>query len=197
MSKREHILDVAEALFNELGYTAVGVDLIRDKAEVSKTSMYRHFGSKNKLIEAVLVRRHQRFEEGLMSAVSVATDTQSRLMAIMEWHFSWFRAANFKGCMFMHALAEFKGHDETLAQLALQHKVWLKSLLFSTLEPGQKGGEAKAEAIMTFLEGMIIRAEFGDVAGYEEIYRLGAKALAFVDFSDCKAKPVVHMLSEI
>ncbi|UXI04477.1 TetR/AcrR family transcriptional regulator [Photobacterium sp. TY1-4] len=191
MSKKTHILDVAEALFNELGYTAVGVDLIRDKAEVSKTSMYRHFGSKSKLIEAVLVRRHQRFEDELNAVVSAATDPTSRLNAILDWHFAWFRAVNFKGCMFMHALAEFKGHDETLADQALRHKAWLKSLLFSTFEPGEPGAEAKTEALMTFLEGMIVRAEFGEVTGYEEIYRLGVKALAAADFTGSKAKAVV------
>ncbi len=157
MNKKEHILDVAEALFNKFGYTAVGVDLIRDKAEVSKTSMYRHFGSKNKLIERVLMRRHQRFEEELNAVVSAAAGHENRLDAILDWHFAWFRAVNFKGCMFMHALAEFKGQDDVIAQQALQHKAWLKSLLFSVFEPGQKDVEAKTEVIMTFLEGMIIR----------------------------------------
>jgi AcrR family transcriptional regulator len=184
MNKREHILDTAEALFSEFGYTSVGVDLIRDKARVSKTSMYRYFGSKNKLIEAVLVRRHQFFEKGLTEMVSAASDTESRLDAILNWHFSWFRSVDFKGCMFMHALAEFKGFDEKLAEQALQHKAWFESLLLSVFEPGQSGVDAKTKAIITFLEGMIVRAEFGEVVGYEKIYRLGVKILAFADFSE-------------
>ncbi|SFU26912.1 TetR/AcrR family transcriptional regulator [Xenorhabdus koppenhoeferi] len=186
MSKREHILDTAEALFSEFGYTSVGVDLIRDKAQVSKTSMYRYFGSKNKLIEAVLVRRHQFFEKGLTEAVSSASNTESRLNAILDWHFSWFRSADFKGCMFMHALAEFKGFDEKLTQQALRHKAWFESLLLSVFEPEQSGVNTKTKAIITFLEGMIVRAEFGEVVGYEEIYRLGVKTLAFTDFSGSK-----------
>ncbi|WP_338885688.1 TetR/AcrR family transcriptional regulator [Xenorhabdus sp. TH1] len=186
MNKREHILDTAETLFNEFGYTSVGVDLIRDKAQISKTSMYRYFGSKNKLIEAVLVRRHQFFEKGLTETVSAASNTESRLNAILDWHFSWFRSVDFKGCMFMHALAEFKGFDEKLTQQALQHKAWFESLLFSVFESRQPGIEAKTKAIMTFLEGMIVRAEFGEVVGYEEIYRLGVKVLAFSDFSERK-----------
>ncbi|WP_340613359.1 TetR/AcrR family transcriptional regulator [Xenorhabdus thailandensis] len=143
MNKREHVLDTAETLFNEFGYTSVGVDLIRDKAQISKTSMYRYFGSKNKLIEAVLVRRHQFFEKGLTEAVSAASNTESRLNAILDWHFSWFRFVDFKGCMFMHALAEFKGFDEKLTQQALQHKAWFESLLFSVFESRQPGIEAK------------------------------------------------------
>ncbi|MEJ2765226.1 hypothetical protein VV869_14795, partial [Photobacterium sp. MCCC 1A19761] len=64
-------------------------------------------------------------------------------------------------------------------------------LLFSTFEPGEPGVEAKTEALMTFLEGMIVRAEFGEVTGYEKIYRLGVKALAAADFTGSKAKAVV------
>lgn len=80
--------------------------------------------------------------------------------------------------MFMHALAEFKGMDEMISKSASQHKIWLKSLLIAIFEPSQQDIAQKAETIMTFLEGMIVRAEFSDVTGYEEIYRLGAKTLA-------------------
>ncbi|MFA0790250.1 TetR/AcrR family transcriptional regulator [Microbulbifer echini] len=192
MNKKEQILDTAEALFNTLGYTAVGVDLIRDKAKVSKTSMYRHFGSKNKLIEAVLIRRHQCLEAELTAVISAAANPDKRLEAILDWHFSWFRAADFKGCMFMHALAEFRGHDEILVQQAMVHKAWLKSLLHSIFEPGEPGVEAKTEVILTFLEGMTVRAEFGEVTGCEEVYRLGARALAAKSFSANKARAVTE-----
>lgn len=182
MSKIESILDVAEDLFNSFGYTAVGVDLIRDKAGISKTSMYRYFGSKNRLIEAVLVRRHQHFVDRLNVVISAEKDLEGKLDAILTWYFSWFRMPSFKGCMFMHALAEFKGFDEAISMHALNHKIWLRSLLISIFEPEQQNIAEKAEAIMTFLEGMIIRAEFEDVSEYEDIYRSGAKALACTSF---------------
>ncbi|MBI6549670.1 TetR/AcrR family transcriptional regulator [Xenorhabdus lircayensis] len=177
MSKKNHILDIAESLFNEFGYNAVGVDLIRDKANVSKTSMYRYFGSKNKLIESLLIRRHKRFEEALNNTVSATEGTENKLNAILDWHFSWFQSPDFKGCLFMHALAEFKGHDEIIAKQAQQHKTWLKSLLFSIFTANQKDAETKTEILMTFIEGMIVRAEFGEIVGCEQIYRMGAKAL--------------------
>lgn len=178
MSIKEHILDVAESLFNELGYTAVGVDLIRDQAQVSKTSMYRHFGSKNNLIEAVLARRHQYFEDQLTPIFASAASIDQRLDALLDWHFSWFRSKSFKGCMFMHALAEFKSQDDALAKQALQHKAWLKLLLLSLFEPTDPSQADKAETMLTFLEGMIVRAEFGQITEHEEAYRLSIKRLA-------------------
>lgn len=161
MSKKEKIIDVAEALFNELGYTAVGVDLIRDAAGISKTSMYKYFGSKNQLINAVLERRHRTFYNSLKTAAESVTSPDEKLSAVINWHTKWFSDQYFYGCMFMHELAEFKAHDPELTAQAKMHKDEIKSLLFSLLVPGSVQTEIKAEMMMTFIEGMIVRAEFG------------------------------------
>lgn len=191
MSKKEHILNVAETLFNEFGFAAVGVDLIRDSAKVSKTSLYRYFGSKNSLIESVLMRRHQRFAGQLTSAVNAATDMNSRLDAILDWHFAWFKAINFRGCMFMHALAEFRHSDQNLSEGAVQHKLWLRTLISNCFSGTEYDIKNKTEAIMTLVEGMIIRAEFGEFADHEVLYRLSVKALAVTDFTPEKSTRVL------
>lgn len=179
MSKREHILDTAEMLFNAFGYTAVGVDLIRDTAEVSKTSMYRYFGSKHQLIEAVLARRHAHFKDALGAAVEAGVTREGRLEALLDWHFAWFETQAFKGCMFMHALAEFKMEHEELVEWARQHKVWLATVLASIIDPESPQINSRVESLMTLLEGMIVRAEFGLLNDDKEIYRHAAKQLAF------------------
>ncbi|WP_454441947.1 TetR/AcrR family transcriptional regulator [Vibrio bathopelagicus] len=167
MSKKDLILDVAESLFNQFGYTAVGVDMIRDEAAVSKTSMYRHFGSKTKLIEAVLERRHQRFESSLEAALSSTSGLQNQLDALLDWHLAWFEQADFKGCMFMHALAEFKESEDDIAMLSRQHKVWLKNTIHDVVSSGEEVDaatlELRSESVMTFIEGLIVRSEFGKV----------------------------------
>ena len=172
MDAKQTVLDTAEFLFNKQGYTAVGIDLIRDTAGVSKTTIYRHFGGKDGLIEAVLVRRHKRFEDGLIAAVAVSnkvisgqdmdikTASHTRLCAILEWHYRWFTSSHFDGCMFMHALSEFKQNNRKISQIALDHKVWLGQLIHNAIEQGVADIEHKAEMLLTFIEGLIIRAEF-------------------------------------
>ncbi|WP_342651718.1 TetR/AcrR family transcriptional regulator [Vibrio metschnikovii] len=186
MSTKEHILDIAEFLFNSNGYTAVGVDLIRDTAGVSKTSMYRHFGSKNKLILAVLTRRHLRFEDELGSAVTSEMSMEEKLDALINWHFKWFSAGEFHGCMFMHAMSEFKESDDVIADSASMHKKWLKALIKEIISDNsdfdEKQSEAKSEAIMTFVEGMIVRAEFDDITPFRLIYRLAIQTLSKTHF---------------
>lgn len=181
MGTKEHILDTAELLFNSNGYTAVGVDLIRDTAGVSKTSMYRHFGSKNKLILAVLARRHLRFEDNLGSAVTPEMSINEKLDALVDWHFKWFGEEDFHGCMFMHAMSEFKESDDSIAELASMHKKWLKILIKGIISESsdfdEKQLEDKSETIMTFVEGMIVRAEFDDITPFRHIYRLAVRTL--------------------
>lgn len=160
MSAKTHILNTAENLFNRYGYTAVGIDRIRDEAAVSKTTLYRHFGGKNGLIAAVMARRHERFQISLDKAVSLQQGAEGKLLAIFDWHLEWFAQPDFSGCMFMHALSEFKGVEEALAQQAKEHKTWLCSLIEDAVVDADVTPETVLY-LMTLIEGLIVRAEFG------------------------------------
>lgn len=50
--KRQQILDSAVNLFTEQGYAATSMDLIAKNADVSKQTVYSHFGSKDELFSA-------------------------------------------------------------------------------------------------------------------------------------------------
>ena len=50
--KKGHLVDVAIEMFNRYGYHAVGVDSIIAEAGVAKTTLYRHFETKELLIAA-------------------------------------------------------------------------------------------------------------------------------------------------
>lgn len=160
MSVYEKILDTAESLFNRNGYTAVGIDLIRDEAGVSKTTIYRHFSSKAVLIEKVLKRRHMRFHHSIAGTVDSKNSPIEKIKALITWHFEWFNSDHFEGCMFMHALSEFKKQDDVIKEVSEKHKDWLFSVVLSILDKDNPESQNKAELMMTFLEGMIIRAEF-------------------------------------
>jgi AcrR family transcriptional regulator len=54
---RERILDVAESLFAETGFTATSLRTITSRAGVNLAAVNYHFGSKEALVEAVFSRR--------------------------------------------------------------------------------------------------------------------------------------------
>jgi AcrR family transcriptional regulator len=54
--RREAILDVAERLIRTVGYERMSIQGIQDELGISRGSVYHYFGSKEELLEAVVVR---------------------------------------------------------------------------------------------------------------------------------------------
>ncbi len=55
--KRKRILDAATHLFTHNSYAATSMDLVAQRAEVSKQTVYSHFGSKDELFTAAIEQR--------------------------------------------------------------------------------------------------------------------------------------------
>ena len=161
MKTKERILDSAEDLFNSYGYIGVGIDLIRDKSGISKTTIYRYFSNKSGLVVAILNRRHQLFFNSMLSRVNSADGYEDKLTSLLAWHCEWFESEDFHGCMFMHALSEFKEKDNKISNIAREHKVDIRTLIDSILKENLSSYDKnKADFIMSILEGLIINVEF-------------------------------------
>jgi AcrR family transcriptional regulator len=76
---RERILEAAAELFSQKGYAGTGVDELAARAEIAKTAIYYHFGSKEGLVTAVLDRAATAWIEGIRAAASQAGDPLARL----------------------------------------------------------------------------------------------------------------------
>src|ERR1700675_5061607 len=61
VSARERILATASELFYREGIRAIGVDTVVERSGVSKTSLYRQFGSKDALVAAVAAEKDRLF----------------------------------------------------------------------------------------------------------------------------------------
>ncbi|GGE88322.1 TetR/AcrR family transcriptional regulator [Niveispirillum cyanobacteriorum] len=62
MTKRDAILDAAEDVFAREGYGA-SMDRVAEVAGVSKQTIYKHFSAKDRLFDAMVVRRSERMTE--------------------------------------------------------------------------------------------------------------------------------------
>jgi AcrR family transcriptional regulator len=108
---RERIIRTAYELFTCHGFNAVGVDRIVAEAGVAKTTLYRHFRSKDDLIAEVVERHHQ-----LLLRDWLEPETRKRgaspadqLLAVFETLDQWFGDENFQGCLLINSLLE--AHD--------------------------------------------------------------------------------------
>jgi AcrR family transcriptional regulator len=158
MSKREDILNAAMKLFNQYGYHAVGVDWIRDEAQVSKMTLYKYFLNKEDLVREVLKLRHEAFKASIENAVSKKESAEEKIVEIFNWHLRWFSSKTFYGCMFIKAAGEFS-QTKKMLDISRQHKEWIYSFVLKVLtEMKTKDAEGKARYVQIHLDGMIVNA---------------------------------------
>lgn len=103
---RTRILDAAERLFYEQGITATGVDALARRADVSKRTLYNHFGSKEGVVTAYLERREARWQERLAEALEGAQTPTERILAYVRSYCESNDLNDFRGCAFINASAE-------------------------------------------------------------------------------------------
>ncbi|PSJ50508.1 TetR/AcrR family transcriptional regulator [Kumtagia ephedrae] len=178
MQKRQQVIETAYRLFKRGGFHATGIDRIIAEAGVAKMTMYRHFPSKDELIVAVLEWREQRFERQLDGLVASAATLDRKIATILDWHERWFDGADFHGCLFQHALAEFESRDHPVHRAAARQKLGLKRRLRGILAASMPGdrGEAAATALFMLIEGATLLAQMGQ--GREAIRSARASATA-------------------
>lgn len=121
--KRAHLIEVAAGLFNRYGYHAAGVDQVIAEAGIAKTTLYRHFRSKEDLIVAVLRRIDEQYRDDMRAAVDrTAGHPKQKLLATFDFLESWFRTSTFFGCPFMSAVGEYGERNNPVFQEAAVHK---------------------------------------------------------------------------
>ncbi|ENW95872.1 TetR/AcrR family transcriptional regulator [Acinetobacter sp. NIPH 298] len=149
------ILNTAEKLFYENSFVGVGVDLIRDESGCSKTTMYTYFKNKNQLVRSVLEARDSKFRQRLIAYIGNATGVEA-LNQLIDWHLLWFQEDNFKGCLFVRAVAESHLGDQEIIMISKEHKIWIRALIAKCLESNPHA-DALVEIIYTLIEGLISR----------------------------------------
>jgi AcrR family transcriptional regulator len=80
----DRILDSAERLFFTDGIAVTGVDRVADSAGVAIATLYKHVGSKDGLLEAVLARRLRSWIDHWDAAIAAAASPTGRLLAVFE-----------------------------------------------------------------------------------------------------------------
>jgi AcrR family transcriptional regulator len=132
---RDRLIDSAKKLFCRYGINSVGVDAIIEQAGTAKTTLYKLFGSKDGLVEAVLE------QEG------------------RSWR-SWFLTAiDGPGGPFINAVGEFDKTDNRMRTLAIAHKtVVIERLSALCAEAKVPEPEQAAHTIGLIMDGAIVMA---------------------------------------
>ena len=181
-SGRESILATADELFYERGFHAVGVDLIVQHAGVAKTTMYRHFPSKDDLIVTYLGRADERFWAWFDASLDSRGTPAERLAGLFD---ALARLATNRiclGCAFQGAAAEFPGASSAAHETSLAHKEAVRSRLRQLADDaGAAHPGALGDALVVLMDGAFAAARMygpdNPAAG------VGAAARSLIDAS--------------
>lgn len=80
-STKRALVDVAEQLFTENGYTATSLDAIVAGADVTKGALYHHFSGKQAIFEAAFERVESRATAGIVEASAGHRDPWEKAQA--------------------------------------------------------------------------------------------------------------------
>lgn len=161
--KRQHIVETAYHLFKRDGLHDTGIDKIIAEAEVAKMTMYRHFPSKDGLIVEVLDWRAERIKRQLDQLAGSEMTAGEKIAAIFDWHERWFNSPDFHGCLFQHALAEFREPAHSVFEAVARQKHEMQERLRGILVKSLPDGRAQhvATTLFMLIEGATLLATMG------------------------------------
>jgi AcrR family transcriptional regulator len=162
-TKRDELVQKALQAFYQHGFQATGMDMLVTKTGISKTSMYKHFRTKEDLILAVLRLRDEQFRNWLYRRMEALADTpRQQLIAMFDALEEWFDEPGYRGCMFIKASSEYQDADHVIHQQSADHKRLLERHMTELAEKaGLTDPGGLARQLLILKEGAIVTAHLG------------------------------------
>jgi AcrR family transcriptional regulator len=176
---RDKILETASDLFYKQGIRAVGVDLVVEKAGVAKTSLYRHFGTKDDLVAAFLERADLDFwSEWDRVAEQYADNARAELDAQLDWIGERAGQPDYRGCPQINVAAEFPDADHPARKVAKAHKRELRRRLKGIAERlNSAAPDELAGQLAVLVNGAFVSTQIFEPGEAASLLRRAADAL--------------------
>lgn len=149
------LMSTAEAMFQEFGFRATGINALLAEAGVARQTLYNHFGSKDGLIEAVLRLKSKK----VLAWLSGELDRRQKelgegpLEALFGTFGAWFEEKDFQGCIFARAALEYPSSHHPAHKIAATHTGKLFTLLDDLTREMNVSMPCPAEHLLLLIEG--------------------------------------------
>ncbi len=152
------ILDAAARCFYRDGIWATGVDALAAEANVSKRTLYNHFGSKDGVIAGYLRQREEHWQAKLTALwEEIGDDPVEQVVAHVRAYARPVEPELFRGSAFINAAAELADeHSEALG--VIQHSLDRMESGMATIlrDAGYADAESLARRVNYLLEGAVV-----------------------------------------
>ncbi|URQ62277.1 TetR/AcrR family transcriptional regulator [Pantoea alhagi] len=118
MNKRNEIIVGAARIFEAEGFRGVGVDRVIAPVGVSTRTLYKHFGTRDGLVIAVLEARHRAF----MARLEEETTNADPIGSLFDTLQCWLEQHGARGCMLLRARSEYSEASPEIVALVSQQK---------------------------------------------------------------------------
>jgi AcrR family transcriptional regulator len=174
---RAAIVAAATPLLYGRGLDGVGVAELCARLGVSKETLYRHFGTKDGLVQAVLEARSERAHAWMATAVAAAGDDPAdQLAAVFDALGRWYAEPGFRGCAMVNAAAQH--HVEPVRALTARHlDRYLDLLTGIAARGGAADPDTLGRQLLMLVEGATVVATHHGAAGAAAQARSAALAL--------------------
>ena len=122
--RRSQLLAAAERLIADHGYLAVRLEDIGAAAGVTGPAIYRHFPSKDELTVEYIRSADAQIRDALTKATRNPTSPDANVRKIANFVAGQIRSAEFRGCAFLKAAAEYPDPADPIHQAIITHRKW-------------------------------------------------------------------------
>jgi len=161
---RARLVGTASRLFYAEGIHAVGIGRIIRAAGVTRATLYHHFPGKDDLVVAYLTEADQAMRARVDAArANGAADDVIR--AVGQSVADDIRSAEFRGCAFLNAAAEYPDPDHVVHQAVLRHRQWFLDTMTELFDDtGKPDAEPAARHFLMLRDGAMTSGGLTDPA---------------------------------
>ncbi|MGD1808983.1 TetR/AcrR family transcriptional regulator [Dapis sp. BLCC M126] len=164
---RQQILETASQLFYQKGIQNVGINEIIATSGVAKRTLYRHFTSKDELIEAVMKHRAKEWLTWFETAVRDRGNTaKERLLATFDVLREWYASPDFRGCPFINAVLEIADASHPAHNVSVGVRESIRMQIKELAEEvGVKDSESFSQQYLLLIGGASLMATIEGYSG--------------------------------
>lgn len=176
---KEHILQTASNLFYSQGIKSTGVDAIVKAAGTTKMSLYKYFPSKDDLVLAHLQKNNAEIRARINTGIdNRSIDPKGKLLAVFDVFDELLSIAEFRGCPFINASAEFAIPDNPVQQASAEfYESFRKALTDIARQAMANNPEELASQLALLIAGAIVSEQMKRDSGAMSSARRAAEIL--------------------
>ena len=162
LSPRDRLVETASRLFYSEGIHSVGVDRLVREAGVTLATFYRHFPTKEALVETYLRATDQRLRGNVETALK-DRDPRQALEALLELFGQRTSAPDFRGCQFINAAAEYPDSSHPVHVAVDDHRTWFRGVATEIArELGHTDPDEAGQYLVVLHDGALVASELDD-----------------------------------